>query len=69
MWYAEARKSRAGRRELYRIGMEEKREESLLGMPAEVSHVSCQTCGTFFRREEGKKRHKCLDDRRKPVCD
>lgn len=69
VWYAEARKSRTGWRALYRIGMEEKKDESSVEMPAEVWEVSCQTCGRTFRREGDKKRHKCLDERRKPVCE
>ena len=45
VWYAEARKSRTGWRVLYRIAMEEKREESAVKMPEEVWEVSCQTRG------------------------
>ena len=29
--------------------------------------VVCETCARKFRREGGKKRHKCVDERRKPV--
>ena len=32
-----------------------------------VKTVTCTVCGRSFRTESDRKRHKCLDDRRKPV--
>ena len=67
-WYDEARRSRVFERTLYRIGMQEGREEIAVRMPAVSRDVTCKVhvCGRSFRRE-GDKRHKCVDERRKPV--
>ena len=32
-----------------------------------VKEIECQTCGRFFRRQSDKVRHKCIEERRKPV--
>ena len=32
-----------------------------------TNDVECEVCGRNFRREGDKKRHKCMNERRKPV--
>ena len=34
---------------------------------AVTSEVECGVCGRTFRRESDQKRHKCVNERRKPV--
>lgn len=67
-WYEEARQSRARWRAMCWIGIEEFREaQQSRSQSSSVRNVVCDECGRAFRRESDKKRHKCLDERRKPV--
>ena len=66
-WYAEARRSRAGWRAMYRLGLEECRDAQTAQASVASRDVVCETCARKFRREGDKKRHKCVDERRKPV--
>ena len=70
-WYEEATRSRTGWRALYRVGLERYRE--MRGAQAQASvvvrDVVCQVCSRSFRRESDKKRHKCVAERQKPVCE
>ena len=54
-WYSEARRSRAGWRTLYRMGMEAGREDATVRMTAGSRDVLCEACGRSFRREGDKK--------------
>ena len=67
-WYEEAG-SRAGWRAMCRLGMEELAEtrQSQRQRAAATRDVECEVCGRKFRRESDRKRHKCVDERRKPV--
>ena len=67
-WYDEARRSRAGWRARCRMGIEEMVEaQQSRKRVTTVRDVECEVCGRKFRREGDKKRHKCVDERRKPV--
>ena len=68
-WYDEERKSRAGWRAMCRQEIEEitETQQSRKQTEAAARDVVCDVCGRMFRRESDKKRHKCLDERRKPV--
>lgn len=67
-WYEEARRSRTGWRAMCRLGMEEMAETRQLNrQAAAMRDVECKVCGRKFRRESDKKRHKCVEERRKPV--
>ena len=67
-WYEEAG-SRAGWRAMCRLGMEELAvtRQSQRQRAAATRDVECEVCGRKFRRESDRKRHKCVDERRKPV--
>ena len=64
-WYNEAVTSRESWRALCRQSLDKVPD----GRAAELFEnvVFCQTCSRCFRRESDKKRHKCLDERSKPV--
>ena len=68
-WYEEARKSRAGWRALYRAGLESCRETQGTQASVVVRDVVCEVCSRSFSREGDKKRHKCLNERQKPVSE
>ena len=67
VWYEEA-ESRAAWRAVYRLGLKELAEtrQSQGQRTTATRDVECDVCGRFFRRESDKKRHKCVDERRKP---
>ena len=66
-WYEE---SRVDWRALYHRGIEAHREVTQTACgPSVVKTVTCTVCGRSFRRESDRKRHKCLDERRKPVSE
>ena len=50
-WYGEARKSRAGWKAVYRLGVESCRKEKLQQAPVAVRKVVCGMCSRRFRRE------------------
>ena len=55
-------------RAMCRLGMEEMAETRQLNRQAgAMRDVECEVCGRKFRRESDKKRHKCVEERRKPV--
>ena len=66
-WYEETRRSRAGWRALYRLGMENCRDEQSMQDSMGTRDVMCTVCLRNFRRESDQKRHKCVDERSKPV--
>ncbi len=68
-WYDVARRSRSRWRALCRLGMEEMMEtqQPMNRQSASLREVACEACGRRFRRESDKKRHKCIEERRKPV--
>ena len=68
-WYEEATSSRASWRALYWVGLESCREMRTLQAhaPVVVRDMLCQVCSRSFRRENDKKRHKCVTERQKPV--
>ena len=70
-WYEEATSSRASWRALYRMGLENCREmrTAQAQAPVVVRDVFCQACSRSFRRLSDKKRHKCVTERQKPVCE
>ena len=43
-------------------------EVSRVQAPAAAREVVCEVCSRTFSREGDKKRHKCLNERSKPVC-
>ena len=65
-WYEEAMRSRTGWRALYLVEMwgGEESTDSVV-----VRDVVCQVCSRSFRRESDKKRHKCVAERQRPVCE
>ena len=67
-WFEEATLSRAGWREICREGVERHSEVSRVQAPAAAREVVCEVCSRTFSREGDKKRHKCLNERSKPVC-
>ena len=70
-WFEEATRSREGWRALCRVGLQNCRETRTAQARAStaVREVVCELCSRNFRRESDKKRHKCVDERLKPVCD
>ena len=68
-WYDEAVRSRAGWRTLCCDGIERCRESHGLAVHAAVTarDVVCRVCSRKFRKESDKARHKCVNERRKPV--
>ena len=65
-WYDETRKSRAGWWAMCRLGIEEITEAQKSRKQTEAA-VRDVVCDRLFHRESDKKRHKCLDEKRKPV--
>ena len=70
-WYEEACRSRTGWRALCRAGMQSRTETQTRATCAEPQRrdVECTVCHRVFRRECDKKRHKCTEERQKPVCE
>ena len=68
-WYAEASRSRAGWRVLCQVGLVNGREARTSQASTVMRDVVCELCSRSFRRESDKQRHKCLDERQKPVCE
>ena len=68
-WFEKATLSRAGWREICREGVERHSEVSGVEVPAAAREVACEVCSRTFSREGDKKRHKCLNERSKPVCE
>ena len=67
-WYEEATRSRARLRALCHSGVAAHQDEIQEAQGHRtVSNVVCEVCCRKFRRESDKKRHKCLDERQKPV--
>ena len=66
-WYDEAVRSRAGWRALCCDGLFGHTEVHVVHATAADRNVVCDVCFRSFRRESDKVRHKCLDERRKPV--
>ena len=68
-WYAKASRSRAGWRALCQVGLVNGREARTTQASTVVRDIVCELCSRSFRRESDKQRHKCLDERQKPVCE
>ena len=67
-WFDEAVRSRAGWRALCREGMNRCRESEKVRAPmAAARDVVCEVCSRRFRRESDKARHKCIEERQKPI--
>ena len=63
------RRSRAGWREVCRLGMESHREAEVVRRSSAAKEVVCEVCSRTFTWESDKKRHKCLAERQKPVSE
>ena len=70
-WYEEATRSITGWRVLYRVGLESCWEMRRAQAQASVvvRDVVCMVCSRSFRRESDKKRHKCVAERQRAVCE
>ena len=74
-WYSEATRSRKAWRAVYRIGLGdalEREQEDVLAQAdpnKQRGKIPCQVCKRTFKSELGIKRHKCLDEKSKPVCE
>ena len=67
-WYREATLSRRGWHTTYSFGMEAVLDQQEVQEPAhQLNRVNCDVCGRSFRRESDRKRHKCIEERLKPV--
>ena len=71
-WYEEANHSRDAWRAIYHEGLQASLNHYQQRQGEEVStqsqdRVWCQLCQRSFRRESDRKRHKCLEERSKPV--
>ena len=70
-WYTEAT-SRGGWKAVCRTGLEN-HAETLAAARTTVETrqvpIECEICSRTFRRESDKMRHKCRDERLKPICD
>ena len=60
-------RSRAGWSTLCRDGLEHWREGMGTCAPVAVRDVMCEVCSRTFRRQSDKARHKCMEERRKPL--
>ena len=67
-WYAEARESRVGWRTAYSLGMERYRKAQAEVVSATAKDMVCEVCFTTFRKVKDKKGHKCVNERRNPLC-
>ena len=65
-WYEEAA-SRPGRRGMCRLAETSKAQSHRRAETTATREVQNEVCGRKFRRESDKKRHKCVDERRKPL--
>ena len=65
-WY-EAASSRTEWRTLYHSGTEQ--EDTTVERPLIARHVLCDICNRTFSRESDKKRHKCIEERGKPISE
>ena len=70
-WFEKATRSRARWRALCQVGLENCREARTAQTRActAVREVVCELCSRSFRKESDKKRHKCVDERLRPVCE
>jgi len=66
VWHGAARKSRTEWRMLYHAGVEREVTQSTQGPPV-AGRVLCAICNKTFSRESDKKKHKCVEERRKLV--
>ena len=67
-WYTEATGSREGWRAMCSLGIGRNTEAQTLQRD-NAQEVECDVCFRKFRRESDMKRHKCLDERSKPLCE
>ena len=71
-WYKAATALRDGWRTRCREGVERHRQKQAAARAGVRSNgsreVKCIRCNRTFRREGDRKRHKCVDERRKPLC-
>ena len=68
-WYEKATTSRAGWRTTYRQACAETVTTEQQHKEQAPHQVQCPECQRTFRRESDMKRHKCLEERRKPVSE
>ncbi len=68
-WYGKARRSRAGWREMCKLGMESHRKAEVAQASTVTKDVVCEVCSRCFRRESDRKRHKCSAETWKPVSE
>ena len=70
-WYAEATRSRAGWKTMCGLGLQRcgETQAQAVERACAVREVECSVCSRKFRKESDKKRHKCLEERSKPVCE
>ena len=67
-WYDEAVLSREGWRATCRLQLATQQEARPTTRPTEQA-VTCDVCCRSFRRESDRKRHKCRDERQKPISE
>ena len=65
-WYKQASQGDCWQT-IYRKGLEDQCHKQQLNSSQSQSHVLCEGCGRSFRRPGDKARHKCIDERQKPV--
>ena len=69
-WYSEAISSRARWREAYRVQLQASPRTVVPQSTALAENeVKCEVCLRIFRRTSDLKRHKCISERQKPVCE
>ena len=65
-WYTEATESREGWKAKCSLGIG-RNTEAQTSQRGNTQEVECDVCFRKFRRESDMKRHKCLDERSKPL--
>ena len=65
--YDDAVRSRVGWSTLCRDSFEHWRERMETCAPVAVRDVMCEMCSRIFRRQSDTARHKCMEERRKPI--
>ena len=70
-WHEEASESRASWRATYRLGIEDSSsvQQPHTHPPPRHLLIHCDECGREFRREGDRARHKCINERRKPISE
>ena len=67
-WY-NAALHRSNWRDIYNDKLEAEQHQQQLRLMPSQGQVQCQECRRMFQREADKSRHKCTDERKKPICE